>query len=668
MHGEDYESAEWWIEREDEEYKPHSILGNLVTEIQNEQSDRYEEYLRLLKAVDQDLTALGETHPRDSSDLKINELVSVAETLHAQLFSSRIVPAITPEFSNYETMRNAQELGWFINGTLEENKFNQVLMPKAGMEMCALGTGFIKSSHSVHEDGDCHVDLERLSPMNVFVPITGQDQPREIHIRWLMDRHAAIAKFCGGEDEDETMFGSKEDRIVALKTSKADTTAVGYQAGSLKGDYVFVWESFRLPSGPKAKDGKRIFWVTGGTLMVEEWNRKRFPIAAFRYGTSLHSFYGQSPVARMMSAQKTYEKLTGRIDRCHDLMGVPKLLVKKGSKINKADLDDEEGTIVEYEGQPPQEWNAHPITSEAYSERDSLPEKMRGLVGISGWQSQLQLPTQLREASGKALEAYEGEGNARHAMDHRNVETGVVDVAMLIIDEAEEAQERGLNVVARATVGRKHVLKLKYKEVRQALGSFEITILPISQLSQSFSARLKELKELKDEGVITNDEYMRVGDFPDVDSEKELASSGEAIIRKNVAWMMKHKKMLQPLPFDNHDLIIKLTTQHINLYRVQEDEFDDEVVSVLSSYIVAASNLKKVQSGAAQPVPGGPPDGSAPMPGPPPEGMPPGMPGEMPMPMEGGAPGELPMGEPMMEGMPEGMPPGMPPEGGMPPM
>lgn len=623
---------DWWSLRSKE--NPHEAVAAAVDEIQHNQSERYEKYVRYLQAIEQDLSAIGEDVPIDDDEVKQNELRNTIETLHAQIFSNRVIPAVVPEFSDYQTMEKAKELNWFIAGLLEENSVHEEIIPEAGIETLACGISHIKARHEKQEDGFAHVIFERVSALDLFVDncAARTKRPQTMYVRYPMDREQAIERFGR---PGEGFVGNAHSREVAIRECKNEQTeSAAYSVNALEGDQIFVWEAWRLPSKPGAKDGKHFIGIRDCTFIYEDWKRDRFPITHMRHGTTTHSFFGQSAVAQLIPSQVAYDKMVKRIDRCHDILGVPKLLVPKGKSINKATIDNVEGTIIEFDGSvPPTEWNPVPITPQAYSERDGLPDKMRSLAGVSSFQTSLQLPTQLREASGKSMEAFEGESNSRHAMSHRNYETAIVDLVALGVDEAEDAQRRGLKVIARASMGRRGIKKVSYASVKMDRSTWKIKVLPVSQLSKSMSARLRELKELRDEGIITKEEYYRVSDVPDTDMERELASSADAIVRKNIDWMIRNRQLLQPLPFDNLDLIIKLTTQYINLYRTREDTFDNMVVLILSQYIAAAAKLKGMganpgmdaqaqgQQDAAQAM-GAPPPGAAP-----PGAMPPGPPG-----------------------------------------
>src|SRR5262249_54534866 len=133
---------------------------------------------------------------------------------------------------------------------------------------------------------------------------------------------------------------------------------------------------------------------------------------------------------------------------------------------------------------------------------------------------------------------------------------------------------------------------------------------------------------------------------PDLYQQSDLLTSDEEIIMKNLHHMVKTGEYLPPLPFDNLELIMMLTTKFINEYRVRKDS-KLERVAILAQYIDDALELKNGLGGQDPNAPpqipstvdalgmqGGPQPGAPPPQGPmppgaappPPQGPMPGMP------------------------------------------
>jgi hypothetical protein len=342
--------------------------------------------------------------------------------------------------------------------------------------------------------------------------------------------------------------------------------------------------------------GRHVIWIKGCTLVDEEYTEQEFPFVFLRFGIPDEGFWGTSAVARLLPAQLAYDKITQRIDKAHDLLGKPKLIKRKGSTLQKAHLDDDDEVPILETDQPTadiKEWNPEPITQWAYQERDSLPQRMRGSIGISGFEAQLQIPEQLREASGAAMERWVDAGNARHAMLHKEYEKFMMDLAWADLRIAAQAEKDGKEVVVKAPGAiRSTVEMLSFKDVKLDMERLKLRVLPVSQLPRTFAGRVKELIVLRDRGDISQKAYLRMLEMPDIESEIDNYVSDEDIIRKNLDYMLRTGKYLSPLPYDNLDLIVTLTVRKIHEVRVREEEEGEDKVALLVQYIEDALALK----------------------------------------------------------------------------
>ena len=620
---------------------PHQILEKLVSSIRRDQSDRYlayREFASMYKGgghvLDRDTPFPGQ------DDLTINELGNTVETLHSQVFKNRVVPQPYCVASNFEQWEKAKLYGRWLDGVWDSAEVHAHAVPKTGMHTLVFGTGFLKASYEEIDDDRAKLCVEAVPAKRVFIDRIEEKSgnPRTVHIISPMDRYVAIQKF--GKESDDS-YGSAADRVKKLEEVKLDLDDdLAFETTS-ESDQIAVWESWHLPSSGDADDGVYVQWIRGATLAVYKWKNPRFPWTAITAYPALEGFYGDSLVRRLAPAQRAYDKMTQRIDLAHDLVGVPRFILRKGTGLSSSELDDVPGRVYECEGDPNtvlREWNPVPITPDAYRERDSLPNRMKGVAGVSGLESSMQLPQQLREFSGKAFEAYQDTSSARHAMLHRSYEHSMVDLADLLTMTAENLIERGISVVVNARTGFRQLEEVDFKEVMLMRGSYVLRVDPVSQLSKSLPSKIKDIKMLKDEGFLKSlSTATRLLEMPELEGEIDLGSSDEEIIMKNLQYMVRESKYLPPLPFDNHQLIIALTTRFINHYRVNAKDYDEDVVGMLSQYIDEAIALKNgLGQAGAQPAPqplAQPPVGPAPqgmVPGaqpmvPPPEmGLPPG--------------------------------------------
>jgi hypothetical protein len=626
------------------------MLTGLLDSIQKDQTERYEAYREWARCADQDMSAVdGSRSLRKmwGCELTINEALNTLETLHAQIFKNKICPAPVPSEGDYEEHFQAMAFGRWMEGVFDHCKLHEVTVPQFGWDCLIYGTGLIKGYGKKGKKGKGDVCFESVSPRNIFVDRIESrgGKPRSMHQKMHMDRWVALDKW--GDT-------SSKAKLAIIEAKSFDETNIDV-ADSADGDQITIWESWHLPSYPGAKDGKHVIWMKGADLFEECWEHDRFPFAVIRFGRRLGGFWGQSAMMRILPAQKAFDRLTAQIDDALQVMSVPRIVIRAGSNLKKSQLDDTPYTVLECERGKDDifEWNANPVNPAMFQERDSMPSRMRESIGVTGFAAQQGLPDQIRDGAAAYMDRAVQEADARHSMLHREYESAMVDLGDLCLMVAEDLQKSGLDVIVKApgSAMKTTVEMLSFKEVRMQRDGLKLRVLPISQLPRTFANRLKDLALLRDRGDITQKSFLRLLELPDVESEIDEFCSDEDIIKRNLSFMLRTGKYVQPLPYDNLELIIKLTAKKIHEARCRDT--DEKKVGLLVQYIDEAVKLK--QGVGKQPPPLVPP-GAPGMPVPPPPGGPMD-------PMAG-----VPMAPPGVPPPPGQVPPGMPPPEGAPPI
>jgi hypothetical protein len=228
---------------------------------------------------------------------------------------------------------------------------------------------------------------------------------------------------------------------------------------------------------------------------------------------------------------------------------------------------------------------------------------MRSLLGVNSFDTQSQLPAQLREVSGPALERLLDAGTARHAMTHAEVERATVDLAYLAMLYAADLEEDGKDItVVSPGSAKSTVEQLTFSEVVIDRKRMKLQVQPMAQMPQTFAGKVEHFGKLLEQKVITPKQYGRMLEVPDMGGATDFLGSDEEIILKNLHFMVKKAAYIPPLQYDNLDLIVPLTTAFINWYRIREDA-DMEIVGMLAQYIEDAIALKKGLGGPGASAP-----------------------------------------------------------------
>lgn len=657
--------AQWWLYPETGR-SPHTAIDTIITTIRTNQNARYSAYRRWAKAYGANISAFGLSPSYSeafSEQLRANELASTVDTLVAQVFKNRVVPSPHTVGGDWEERERTEELGRWLDGAYDDASVFDDAIPKAGLAAFLFGTGPMKVSSEVIDEEKklARIIVEYAPTQLCYVDeIEGRfGKPPNFHQEHLVDRYKLLADYACEGDEDEYLVGTREEREKAILDATHTANDQSSYSYSQESDQVVVRESWHLRSSAGATDGWRCVTINSATLYMAPYKRKRFPFAFIKHGISLGDFWGQSLVQRLEPMQAAQDRLDKNIDEAHQMMGILRVIMRKNCGISLDHIDDIPFAILQANDPNTdiREWNAQPVHPDVYAHREAMAPRMRGIAGVSGYSAQGQIPAGLRNASGAALDAYEDTENARHAMIHHSYEAAVIDLAEIIIDEAEELAERGYSVTVYAShpQDRNSSQFLDFKEVQQDRKSYVLRIPPIAQLAKSFSARLEQLKQLVNDGAISMTTYRRMLGNPDVEAENEIDTADDDIILKNFHTMIKSGEPTTVLSTDAFDRIVALSGKFVNWCRVQNVsssrwalvlQYADEAIRAKENAIKEAAAKQAAASAAASAVvpgaaPSAPvPDLGAPPPPPPPDagGAPPPDPsGAMP-------PGPLPTG------------------------
>lgn len=665
-----FTDAQWWRAAE-RGRKPHEILGNLAKQIEDDQSSRYDslkEYQKLFSNG----TASYSSEPDEmttafSDKLTQNELANTIETLWAQVFKNKIIPAVSTSNADYDTWARARDYSRWLEGAFDASQVQEEVFPQAGIHCLVLGTGIIKVGFKEIEESTAQITATAVSARQLFVDRLEARYgcPRTLVQKTHMDRYVLWEMYSGHDTE---FCGSPAERLRGIETcTEYDDRNV---KSSNRCDMIVVREAWHLPSSPTAKDGRHCIFLNNVTLVDEVWDWDVFPFVFIRFGCRVDGFWGESAVKRLAPTQKLLDKLNQKIDESQDVMGVPRILCQAGNLPTKEEIDDVPGGILTVKNiNGIRDWNAQCASPEMYQDRDAAPSKMRSLLGVSDFQVEQALPQNTREFSAPAMERMVDQGQARHAMLHREVEKAACQLADLFMRQAESCKEMGYDIVVHAPDddhSPNSLEELSFKQVHVDRKRLKVRIQPMNQLPQSFAGKVDAIAKLKnDAGIPLNPKTaLRMMEIPDPGTAADFLGSDEEIIMKNLTFMCKEGSYLPPMPFDNLDLIVQLTTAFINYYR-RKPNVDWRKVGMLAQYIDDAIALKEGLGGTDPNAPMPPTTmdalGMAPSPvAPPPM---PGMEGPLP-PVPPPGMGPPPMGPPAPPGLPPAPPSGAPMMGG----
>ena len=215
------------------------------------------------------------------------------------------------------------------------------------------------------------------------------------------------------------------------------------------------------------------------------------------------------------------------------------------------------------------------------------------MAGISALNAAAQKPAGLN--SGEAQRAFQDTQSERFAALQRRYQNFYVDLAYLMIDEAADiAKETGsYSTVYPGKDGTREIdLPLAEHTIKD---TYVIQCFDESSLPKDPAGRQAKLSEMLAAGEITNQEFRRLSNFPDLEQSDQLAVALEERILHDLDQIVeKGEKGYEPpdsFILDPTDLATTLTVQTINKYAVTD--LEDEKMDLLRDYFEAIQNLKK---------------------------------------------------------------------------
>ena len=491
-------------------------------------------------------TSTGGALPTDRPTM--NVVQSCIDTLVSRLTQSKPRPLFLTDNGFYKQRNLAKQLNGFIGGELYQTKAYE-LGETVLRHAATLGTGAIK----IFEDANQRVALEAVLVTELMVDQNDafHGKPRSMYQFKLVDR-AVTAQFLPEE----------RSKIEAAEQAYPDNSSESSQTAS---DQIMLVEAWHLPSGKTADDGRHVIVCSSGVLLDEPWEEECFPFVFLNYAPRLVGFWAQGLSEQLMGTQVEINKLLVTISQSIALVGVPRVFVEDGSKVVKAHLNNQVGSIVTYRGTKPVYEVAPCVPQELYGQLQRLIDYSYQQSGISALAATSQKPAGLN--SGEAIRNYDDLQSDRFATLNKRYDNMYIDLSYQIISLARCIAERDgkYQTVFPNKDGTKEV---DLPSTKLLDDPFVIQCFDSSSLPRDPAGRMQKVTELMQAGVMSQEEGRRLLNFPDLEQDDKLKMSEveriysmlDAIVERGEAGYEPPDPMLNP------DLCIEKATQYYNLY------------------------------------------------------------------------------------------------------
>lgn len=527
-----------------------------------------------------------------------NLIQSCVDTATAKSSKNHPKPYFLTNGGNYKERRKAKKLNRFVEGLFYECQA-RVLCPQAFRFSAVLGDGLIK----VYPKNG-RVAWEHALPSEVYVDeIEGfYGHPRQMHQVKAVDRQVMIEAY-------------PDDAVKIRLAAKINTDRV-QDAVSFVSDQVAVAESWHLPSGPKAKDGRHIISVSTVVLLDEPYEHDFFPFARMPWSPRLWGFWSIGLAEQLQSLQLELNKLLWLVQRSYHLMGTFKIWLSHDSKVSVEHLNNDIGSIIRG-SMKPEYLTPQVVPAEYYAHIERIVRLAYDQSGVSQLSATSAKPAGLD--SGKALREYNDIENDRWQTIGQAYETLHLDLARLsiecvrdIVKDQRSKKERGTYKVK--TPASRFLDEIDWSDIDLDEDAYTMQVFPISSLPQDPAGRLQTVQEYMQAGLVDQRTGKKLLNFPDLEAQDSLASAVEERIDKILDQIVEGGEFDPPDPFMDLQLARQMALEVYNAGArdgLEEDRLQKirDWIAQVDALVTAAMPPPPVQDPAAVPnaVPSPPP-------------------------------------------------------------
>ncbi len=519
-----------------------------------------------------------------------NIISSCVDTIHSKMTKNKPSPMFLTSGGTYKEQRKARKLTRFGEAVFHEGKVH-LKMAEAFRFSLILGDGFVH----VYKDPDtCRVAFENVPATEILVDEieAAHGCPRQMHRARNVDRGVLMAMECFKEEKYQKIL--QEADII-----QGDSGTTPLQVS----DTIELRESWHLPSGPEASDGKVVLSCSAGVLSEREWKHDWFPFAKFSWSKPLLGYFGTAAAQQIQGPQIEVNKLLWLESQSIHMMGSFKIAVSMGSQIVPEHLNNGLGVQIKFAGDKPPAY----LTPQAFHEQ--VPQMIQQVtasayeqLGVSQLSAQSKKPEGLD--SGTAIREYNYIETDRFYSKGADYEQFAMDIMDLAVKTTKAIyEEEGEYTVKHFGSEMRYLTDISWGELDIDLESYAIQCFPVSSLPNEPSGRMQKVQEYVQAGWMTPARGRKLLAFPDTERDDDLSNAQEEyncmILDKLVDGDSEDPRddFTPPNPLDNMDLAKEMALQEYALARC--GGLDEARLNLLQTFIEQCDTIQQ----AAMPPP-----------------------------------------------------------------
>lgn len=501
----------WWEAKADQ---LHSAIHGVVKAMESQQAYRVTDDVRMYRLyANKDVEGFGlraytrSRKPDQPERLSFNVVESCVDTFANKMGKNRPRPFYVTDGATWEQMRRAKKLNLFTLGLFQETRFYE-LLGEMVWDTGPWGTGCLQ----IFNDGKT-VKAERVLQSEILVDEAEAmyGEPQQLHRRKYYSR-AKLLK--------QAFVDTEEKKRAVRDASRADTSLTFAETHA---DMVKVVESWHLPSGPDADDGRHVISTDQGVLLEEKYTRTRFPFLFLRFKRKRIGFWGGGIAEELSGIQLELNRLAAKIQSIMHLH-VSRTYMRRQAKIPKPHVDNVAGALIEVDDPTDIHIDSNnSVPTEFFAERERLWSRGFEKVGITQLSSSGKKPAGV-DAAVALRELNDIESDRFYTFGQR-LEQVCVDAGELMLEEVEELSKKGVETYEVRYEDRRRSGKINWSDVRADRDSFVLKVFPVSSLPTTPAHRQQTVAEWIQNGWIDQVEGRRLLEFPDLDASNSMATA-----------------------------------------------------------------------------------------------------------------------------------------------
>lgn len=460
-----------------------------------------------------------------------NVIRSVCDTATALIGKNLPRPRIVTDGGDWDLQQKAYQLDKFLVGIFRQGKVYQTAQT-AFRDSTIFGTGaYILREH---KKPNWHIRAHRILIDDLIVDeqeCTEEAIPKNWYLRHTMPLHEAVK-----------MYGKTDEQVDALVKVCGKSPSAWPGQRNVPPDHVVLVEAWHIS---ETGGSCHTMACDGAELFNKDWPHDWAPIVVLYWSPPVSGFYGDGVAYRQYGRQRRINYLYRWVQRCQDLIAVPRVWVDATNGPLRVQISNEIGEIVGVRGEKPVFQTPQAVGQEIYSWLDQLEAGGYEDEGISQMSANNQLPPGLESAPAQREYSFK-EGQRFAPVSQRWEDAVAIETANKALAMYKEHYEAGTTPTVKWS-SRTLVEEIPWDEVDLDSAQYEIRVEVSSLSDLSPSGRLQAAIDLSQTGWIPPEEGRRLLMHPDLErTDKKYNAAIE--YAEWVAAQLRRGKVVHPCP------------------------------------------------------------------------------------------------------------------------